>query len=220
MLHATGTHQWAAIRGPSSDLHLKETAMLKDILVGIARQNVVVDVAMEVVETLTYETRMAAIMLPITGVGVGLAAAALLAAVLTGGHPAAWVALAVGALTAVAAGVRLYTAKQRVKALKDLVTAKVVRDAASDALEKGMQLARASAEQAAQVTSHLAGAGRHVAQVGQDAADKGKELARAGADQAAQVGAKLADTSRQAAQAGLEAADTLKAGAKRIFSRK
>jgi hypothetical protein len=194
--------------------------MLKDILVGIARQNVVVDVAMEVVETLTYETRMAAIMLPITGVGVGLTAAALLAAVLTGGHPAAWVALAVGVLTAVAAGMRLFTAKKRVKALKDLVTAKAVRDAASDALEKGKQLARASAEQAAQVTSQLAGAGRQVAQVGQDAADKGKELARAGAEQAAQVGAKLADTSRQAAQAGLEAADTLKAGAKRIFSRK
>ena len=74
--------------------------MLKDILVGIARQNVVVDVAMEVVETLTYETRMAAIMLPVTGVGVGLTIAALLAAVLTGGHPAALVAVAVGVLMA------------------------------------------------------------------------------------------------------------------------
>lgn len=194
--------------------------MLKDIIVGIARQNVIVDVAMEVVETLTYETRMAAIMLPITGVGVGISAAALLAAVLSGGHVAAWVALAVGVLMAATAGARLYTAKQRVKALRDLVTAKAVRDAASDALEKGRQLARAGAEQAAQVSSHLAGAGRQVAQVGQDAADKGKELARAGAEQAAQVGAKLADTSRQAAQAGLEAAGTLKAGAQRIFSRK
>lgn len=130
------------------------------------------------------------------------------------------VALAVGALVAIAAGARLYLAKQRVKALRDLVTAKAVRDAANDVLEKGKQLARAGADQAAQVGSHLAGAGRQVAQVGQDAADKGMDLARAGAEQAAQVGAKLADTSRQAAQAGLDAADTLKAGAKRIFSRK
>jgi len=180
--------------------------MLKDIFVGVARQNILVDLALNIVETLTYETRMAGVCLAVTGAGIALTLCSLLAVVLSSGHWASLIALGLGIAIAGAAGWRLYVAKERIKALKDAITAKAARDAAANVVNKGVELARAGADQVAKVGSTIAGAGRHATQAGLDAASSL-------ADAAAGAG-------RQASQAGLDAASSVRDAASRVFSRK
>lgn len=122
--------------------------MLKDFLITAARQNAVVDIAFGVAETLSYETRMAGLCLAVAGAGLGVSAGALLTAYLTDGHWSCFAVLATSLTVTGVAGWRLYVAKQRIKALRDLLTAKALRDAASTAVEKGKELARAGLDAA------------------------------------------------------------------------
>ena len=153
---------------------VKDTVI--DLAKGLLRQNLVIDLAFELTETLSRETRVAGLCLGLVGFGAGLSACALLAAFLTAGHWAAWVALAVGLTFTAVAGYRLVVARRRITALRDAITAKAARDAAAAAAARSVELAKAGVGGVVQAGAVL---GRHVGSAGAAAASAGKSAVSA-----------------------------------------
>jgi hypothetical protein len=134
--------------------------MFNPILVALVRSNPLVDLALETRDTLVCETRAAAFCIGGVGFGAGLVfASAVIAgsvwfgalkgtdfvAALTG------VGFGAGLLISGASGVRLKLAQTRLNAIKDMVTVRSAREAASKIATAGVEMAITGASSAVEL---------------------------------------------------------------------
>jgi len=114
--------------------------MFKELIFGLARSNVLVDLALEVQEQLSRETRAAACAIGIAGFGAGVWLASTIAVALTPTSALGWTGVVTGAFACAGGCGRLFVARQRLMELRDVLTAKAARDAAARAVSVGAGL--------------------------------------------------------------------------------
>ena len=114
--------------------------MLKQLLFGIARSNVLVDIALDLQKQLSQETRAAAIAIGVGGFGAGVFVASAVGLVASSASILTVGGLLTGGVVAGGGIYRAQIARQRLEHLRDLLTAKTARDAAASAVSAGADL--------------------------------------------------------------------------------
>lgn len=112
--------------------------MLKELVFGLVRGDVLVDRALEV-EHLSRETHVAACAIGVAGFGAGVWLAGTIAVALTPTSVLAWTGVVAGALLCAGGCGQLYSAGRHLMQLKDALASKAVTREAPDS--PGQQLA-------------------------------------------------------------------------------
>lgn len=145
--------------------------MLKQLLFGIARSNVLVDLALDLQKQLSQETRAAACAIGVGGFGAGVFVTSAVGLVTSPVSALTVCGLVLGGVVAGGGAYRARIARQRLEHLRDLLTAKTARDAAASAVSAGADLVAQGL--AAASTSARAAFDRTVNRVFSDKRDPG-----------------------------------------------